>query len=333
METKHKQMGKALMLLFVIFSSISLTAQDCFYDFSVSTGTYQDLNNPISLNNGTVWDDPSYSVPIGFDFEVCGNVYHTLYISDSGSGGSLFSEENPEGTISIITPINQDIVDNGQFSGTSQSPLSYKISGTNGNHILKIEWKNVGFWGIQNDYMNFQVWLYENTNSISFHYGSSSILNPDSFDGENGPVIIFYPLVNLDTDSFVESGYLLTGSPMNPSVIVVDDNTSPPIIALNGMVPSGTIYTFTPDNLSVNDSEKIDFSVYPNPVNDILFFRTKVSFEHCQIEIYTTTGKKVKTISSIKKNQINVSELNEGLYFMKINRGNEILKTIKIIKW
>ncbi|HET8810006.1 MAG TPA: T9SS type A sorting domain-containing protein [Flavobacteriaceae bacterium] len=325
---------KKITAILMLIMGISLHAQNCTYDFNVSTGTYQNLTNSTSLNNGMFWDDPNYTIPIGFDFEICGNTYNTIYITDWGYGGSLFSEPNPAGSVSLIIPISQDLIDLSHNAGPSLSPISYKTTGTAGNRILKIEWKNAGFWGCP-DYMNFQVWLYENNNSIAYHYGPSSVNNPAcSFEGETGPITMFWPLFNWDTGSFIKPGYAITGNPSSPTLVVLDPNNPPPAgssSALNGMIPDGTIYTFTPDNLSIKTNEAIAFSIYPNPVADMLTFKTKSSFGNYRIEILSLTGQKVKTFSQTQNHQINISDLASGIYFVKvISKG--ISGVQKIIK-
>lgn len=326
-------MRKIISILLLVVS-FSLYAQNCTYNFSVSTGTYQNLTNNTSLNNGAVWDDPLYAVPVGFNFEICGNTYGTVYISDWGYGGSLFSEKNPAGVLSMIVPFAQDIIDRGHLSGVSQSPLSYKTVGTTGNRILKIEWNNVGFLGNQSDYMNFQVWLYENTNAVAFHYGPSSV-SPSSFEGETGPNTFFWPQINWDTGSFPEPGYVLTGNPSNPTLFVINpNNPSPPpsSTTLNGMIPPGTIYTFTPDNLSIKANENIVFSVFPNPVENTLHIQTNTAVILYKIEIFSLTGQHVETFTKIKKDQINMAELASGIYFVKVTNTKGVSGIRKIIK-
>lgn len=221
--------------------------QNYNYDFSVSTGTYQDLTNSTSLNNGNVWDDPQYIIPIGFDFEIGNKTYTTLYITEAGLGGVLISDPSSQGVFSLMAPIAQDIEDRELILGQSSSPISYKTVGTVGNRILKVEWNNVGFFGGGiDDYMNFQLWVYESSNIVEYRYGSSDVPSPSSFEGQTGPVVAFYPLVNWDTEIFLETGYYLKGNPESPTAVEINAQTDVPANALSGMIPDGTIYRFTP---------------------------------------------------------------------------------------
>lgn len=78
--------------------------------------------------------------------------------------------------------------------------------------------------------------------------------------------------------------------------------------------------------LSTNDFYLNDLTVYPNPTTDKLsisdFSKIKT------FEIYDITGKLVQKTKTILSNSINVSELNAGMYFLKLDG----IKTIKFIK-
>ena len=69
-------------------------------------------------------------------------------------------------------------------------------------------------------------------------------------------------------------------------------------------------------------------SVYPNPVNNKLFISTNEKIE--TISIYTITGVMVgqqSTVNSQQSMSIDVTNLNSGIYFVKINtKENEIIK-------
>lgn len=78
--------------------------------------------------------------------------------------------------------------------------------------------------------------------------------------------------------------------------------------------------------LAVNDLEKNQFKIYPNPVKEYFTIDTNDQIE--QVEIYSTSGKLLKTVKSKK---INISDLAKGNYLVKIKTDKEII-TQKIIK-
>ena len=71
-------------------------------------------------------------------------------------------------------------------------------------------------------------------------------------------------------------------------------------------------------------------NVYPNPVNDKLYIETEVKIEN--VAIYTITGVMVGQQTTDNGQQtltIDLSELNSGIYFIKISTDNgEIVKRI-----
>ncbi len=68
--------------------------------------------------------------------------------------------------------------------------------------------------------------------------------------------------------------------------------------------------------------------VYPNPVSDLLHIDyTSASRNNVVIEVLDATGKVLKqtTTNSVKFNSLDISELTKGLYYIKINDGNNII--------
>jgi len=128
---------------------------------------------------------------IGFDFQLGPNVINTIFISDDNSGGVISTIDDIDAApFGAFVPVFQDIIDRGFNTGTSLSPLSFRLDGQVGSQILKIEWNNVGFFeeATLQDFMNFQLWLYEEGNIIEYRYGSNEINDPDSsFEGSSEP--------------------------------------------------------------------------------------------------------------------------------------------------
>lgn len=83
-------------------------------------------------------------------------------------------------------------------------------------------------------------------------------------------------------------------------------------------------------SLGANDFDSLNFSVYPNPVKDVL----NVSFGQniTSVEVYNLLGQKVlaKTLNA-SEGQIEMNSLSEGTYLVRFATENSS-KTIKIIK-
>ena len=71
-----------------------------------------------------------------------------------------------------------------------------------------------------------------------------------------------------------------------------------------------------------------NFNVYPNPVNDRLYIETEVEVE--EVVVYTITGVVVgqqTTVNGQQTSSIDVSNLNSGIYFVKVVTENgEVVK-------
>ena len=321
------------ILLLITFIHV-ITVQSQSYSLTVLSNTYTNLTGNTSLNNGTVWDDPAYTFPIGFNFQLYSTIFNTAYIHPDGSGGVVTATLNTANTMPTLIPFSTDIIDRGFNSGTSLSTISYKLEGSVSNRILKIEWKNVGFFNDLNvnntstDFANFQVWLYETTNVVEYRFGPSNVSNPAiSFEGDSGPAVAMFPLVNFTTGEIVSPGIVLSGSPSAPTV-----NNTVNQLFLNGMPANGTTYRFTSSAFSIDEFDKANaIKIYPNPTNDFLLIENNNVDNAIQnIEIIDSTGKMVKNESSSLQ-KINVYDLNSGLYIIKFQTDLGIIRR-KFIK-
>lgn len=323
-------MIKKLLFPAFLFLVIISNAQSV-YNFQAENNTYVNLTGSTSLNNGAVWDDPGYTIPLGFSFDFGTYTFNTIYILEWSVGGVLSSNPVDGGIVPLFVPIGQDLIDLGYTSGVSQSNISYKTEGASGSKILKIEWNNVGFFedSTESDFMNFQLWLYEGTNTVEFRYGPSSINNPaESFEGETGPQVSLITSFNIDTQQLDDRGYFLSGNPVSPTLVTL--NPGDPIVLsyLQGMIPNGTVYRFLRQPLSVSDFDNTEFLVYPNPATHTLNFKTKEG--QSQVSIFNSLGQLIKQVTTIA-GSMDVSDMQNGIYFLqlKTSEGTAIQKFIK----
>ncbi len=91
------------------------------------------------------------------------------------------------------------------------------------------------------------------------------------------------------------------------------------------------------DNFKTNDEDAStgnftasSFSVYPNPAKDVLNISNSINAEINSVIVTDINGRTVKQANS-NVSQINVSDLNAGVYFVNIN-SNEGSTTKKIVK-
>ena len=122
------------------------------------------------------WDDPDFTVPIGFTFSLAGNEFTSL--DQIGSGAVMVGSETSDfSLLNGLVPVYFDLADRG-IAGDDPSLIRYQTTGNAGERVFIIEWYNAGlydevFWSPDPTVssLNFQICLYESDNSIEFRYG------------------------------------------------------------------------------------------------------------------------------------------------------------------
>lgn len=82
-------------------------------------------------------------------------------------------------------------------------------------------------------------------------------------------------------------------------------------------------------SLSSNDFDTATFSVYPNPAKGLVYINGANTIS--KVELFSITGKRVMEVSNILNNQINISQLNTGMYLMRLSDVNNNSETKKLI--
>ncbi len=126
-------------------------------------------------------------------------------------------------------------------------------------------------------------------------------------------------------------GIATNGITMGLPTAISQDGTK---MAGTGLDASYNIVTFYLDisqYLSVKDpvQNKNDKGIYPNPVNDILYFKGTGKIE--KAEIYNMVGQKIKSFDSVE-GQINVSSLLKGNYILRYSVKGGEQESYKFIK-
>ena len=85
--------------------------------------------------------------------------------------------------------------------------------------------------------------------------------------------------------------------------------------------------------VGINESPKVEFSVYPNPATDhVNVFVSGIDNQNYTVEIYSVVGKKVISQNILEgTNKLDVSALNSGVYFYSVLRNNELIETKKLV--
>ena len=82
--------------------------------------------------------------------------------------------------------------------------------------------------------------------------------------------------------------------------------------------------------MKAKKEESIEISVYPNPNNGTFTIQLENTTENNSIEIYSVLGQSVFTKANTKETIIDISNLEKGIYFIKINQQNTTI-TKKVI--
>ena len=84
-------------------------------------------------------------------------------------------------------------------------------------------------------------------------------------------------------------------------------------------------------NTTVFNSNEIDFAVYPNPTKENLTIISKHILK--EIVLFNPLGQKIKTFQvNFKKGEINISDLQTGMYFLSLKGINGVQFSTKIFK-
>lgn len=88
--------------------------------------------------------------------------------------------------------------------------------------------------------------------------------------------------------------------------------------------------TVTSDGtLSIKDNQLNVTKTFPNPVKDVMTVNASFNIE--KATVYSQLGQEVKTFNTVSNNAINMSSLNTGLYFVRLEADGK-QSTVRVIK-
>lgn len=189
--------------------------------------------------------------------------------------------------------------------------------GSSPNRIFKIEWGNMGFVydTLGNDSVSYQVWFYEKDGIIEYHYGPSSVKNPFSWNGENGPYVY---LVDFDGTNT----YGLKGNPSAPLSYTSFITGAGP---LNSAPDANSVFRFAPAaGNAVSDL---------NASGVVLFDRGSGLFEirtTASLQEYTIYNLEGRICLQGNTNQCSLAHLPAGMYLLHIKTANGV-QTAKLV--
>ena len=292
-------MKKLCALTLAMLMVMCVNAQT--YTLTTSNVTYEELTGATDITGGQLWDDEIWQVPIGFAVELFDSSFTAL---NANSNGFLFDTiGNAEVKIGMS---RSDLVD-GAFliDFNFPIPVTYLTEGVAGTKIFKIEWKLANVWGADStNVVNYQIWIYEETGNIEFHFGAGFLGNMSTLSVQK-----------YSGSPYFEDGISLIGDPLNPQTSTVINQK------LDNYPSDGMAYTFVkgepvPTTIGVN--QEINLTLYPNPVSELLTVFGK-DLDGTQWNIINSLGQKVKKGKLLKNNiSVPVNDLINGYYLFQI---------------
>jgi len=318
MKTRIFTTVTSLLLAFNINAQIAN-----YYDFSHYTMPYEEINDGIVIDSGIPWESNYTYIPVNIDFSFFGISLENITIDKSPWSKHGLKDWHPNdvdaGYQNYMIPHPYRIIDNStEMDSVSISPISFKVIELGSDSILVVQWKNIGIEDSYDNSLNYQIWLYQNSDIIEFHYGSSHITNEDS--------IIFKSITGLTSyiEGLTQTEYLFTlgGISNEPdyhhqtfNMMFGIDTGSYGI--LDNYPTEGQVYRFAP-YYSVGLEEKLSStSIYPNPTHDILTIKNEYLIK--ELVITDISGKAIKRLDcNLPETTIDISELDKGIYLIGI---------------
>lgn len=306
----------------IIFISLGLNAQPNHNVLQVSNASYTELTGDIALTQMVFVVGDEYEVKdlYGETF----NLYNKPWLMDTVTKGVLIF---PNAFIEIVEDSNFIICDallRWLDSIDNNSKISYKIEGSSGNKILKVQWKNLKIrTGAAGNYVNLQIWLYQKDGMLEYRYGPSSANNASGYTQSTGPSVgISYS--NFSFSKMYEKIWI-HGTPPN---IQIDSAHNASFPNISGVPANGTVYRFIPkQSASVSALKKdMGITVYPNPADkQIVISLSAPASENLKVSVMDLSGQLIKEYSMpAGSRQLSVpsAQIPAGMYHIHLQGNN-----------
>ncbi len=325
-------------IFITVLSFISFSTW-CFCQNSYELIILEEMYNPLekatlidsnSYDYEDGWDDPEFSVPLGFTFSFLGNEIESL--DQIGLGSLMFGMASSQAPLFCgLMPVGFDLADRG-IAGEAPSLIRYQTTGNPGDRVFAIEWFNAGLYEeifesdtVPVSSLNFQIWLYENDYSIEYRFGS--MMYP-AFDPVFDSQII--TSIFLDYNFSSNQGNILTLSG-HPAFCFLENINSSEDLGLYSLsyYVNAMVYRFEPTStpFNVDDNNLVSYSIYPNPSSNKLTIEFgNLKGVETKIQLYDSSSKLVFETQSNSTIMIDVSGFSKGLYSLELSTDEQIVK-------
>jgi hypothetical protein len=100
-------------------------------------------------------------------------------------------------------------------------------------------------------------------------------------------------------------------------------------ILRNAITTAGGVPTTCPST-SIDEDQALGFNVFPNPVDDVLYFSTE---QNATIQLFDITGRMLETFNASSNSSFNCAHLAPGMYTVRaFNDDGQLISVKKILK-
>nr|WP_315239217.1 leucine-rich repeat domain-containing protein [uncultured Flavobacterium sp.] len=247
---------------------------------------------------------------------------------------TIASQETDETPIDNTFTLNQTVV--GSYDPNDKTCLEGSIITPNliGEYVhYMIRFENTGTYAAQNIVVKDMIDL--SKFDISTLIPTSSSHSFVTKISEGNKVEFIFENINLPFDDANNDGYVAFKIKTNPTLKVGDSFTNEANIYFDYNFPILTNKATSKfqNTLANPDFEFSNyFTLYPNPVSDVLNINSKQAIEIQSLAIYDILGQLVIAVPNAKSvSSIDVSKLRTGTYFLKVksDKGSSSMKFIK----
>lgn len=305
-----------LVIAFALFLPAMVLAQANLYTANSFTKAYTPLTDATDLDLASTGEKP-YVLPIGFEFSIADKTTTELRFLETGTLHT-HTPYSPE-TASIV------LANLGLFPriGTDSqlSFIRYKTEGEVGERIFKLEFVNFGFLKeVQNtqqtnSYINYQMWIYETTNTVELLFGDAYF--PDGAEAVTDTGRPTFGLVNewyQETETFTDI-WAAIGDINTPTIFHATQITDEESVLLSSIPNSGNGVRIAHPTTSTTTPSVEPIVVYPSISHDNI--TVQGDFTNSSYQIINSYGQVLQQ-GIIATPSININQLAKGMYLLQI---------------